>query len=109
MLSPVEAPVKIDLWRPVRFPPPEFMHQQSVKSYQDARAETALGHPATLPGKMLTCVWSCDALPPESTEWRVVVDIRQGGVSIAGYPAEYAGPLPAGQPLAQLRIAELFE
>ena len=110
MLSPGGAPMKIDVWRRVRHPPPDFVHAYTVKSVQDNNEAPSVGHPATLPGKMISWVWLCDGLDmTEADRWHVRVDVRQDGISVPGFPADYRGVAPPGQPLAQLRIAEVFD
>lgn len=111
MISPGPSPLKVDLWRPVRHPPPDFVHAMTVKSAQDVRDEVSPGHPATLPGKMLSLVfYPREYDPGQIDEWRIVLDVRQGSESLPGFPAEYSGPLPpGGEPLAQLRVSEIFE
>jgi hypothetical protein len=109
ILLPGPAPLKIDVWRRVRHPPPELQHVTTLKDLRETRADYYLaGDPSSLIGKVLTWVWVCSHLPPGPDGWRVRVDVRQGDVSAPGYPVEYAGPLPPGRPLAELRIAEPF-
>jgi hypothetical protein len=108
MLEPGAAPIKIDVWRRVRHPPPDMVHSFSVKGIKAAPGYVDAGHPATLVGKVMTWVWSCADLPSPSAQWRVRVDVQQGGRSVENYPAEYWGPLPEGQPLAQLKISEVM-
>jgi hypothetical protein len=110
MLEPSgAAPLKIDVWRQVRHPPPDLIHAYGVKTLQDRGEWFRAGHPATLVGKLVSWIWVCDELPRTTSRWRVRVDVRQGQNSAPGYPAEYSGPLPAGQSLAQLKISEIFE
>ncbi len=107
ILKPGPAPLKIDLWRHVRHPPPEYDHIATIKELREtARIRYTLGEPAALIGKVLTWVWVCSHLEAGHDGWRVRVDVFQDGSSVVGYPVEYAGPLPPGRPLAELRIRE---
>ena len=109
ILEPLRAPLKIDVWRRVRHPPPDLVHAYSVKSAQDPQPSGmrwSAGHPSALIGKVVSWGWTCEGVPPGGGQWRVRVDVMQDGVSLPGYPAEYAGPLPPGAPLAQLKISE---
>ncbi|GEM_PF-4281469 len=107
MLEPGTAPMKIDVWRHVRHPPPDLVHVFSIATAQQLGTSFDAGHPASLMGKVLSWVWVCRDLPATSERWRVRIDIRQEGISVPDYPAEYWGPLPLGQPLAQLKISEV--
>ncbi len=107
ILRPGSAPLKIDLWRHVRHPPPDLAHVACIKQLREsARLWYRAGDPAALVGKVITWVWVCSHLEPDDEGWRVRIDVRQQDKSVAGYPIEYAGPLPRNRPLAELRISE---
>jgi hypothetical protein len=112
--EPGFAPLKIDVWRYVRHPPPDMIHAFTVKALvEDLDSYVEVGPAATLIGKAIRFTWTCDHLPRPAPgtvgRWQVSVDIRQDGRSVAGYPAVYEGPIPPGQPLAQLKVTELVE
>jgi len=108
ILAPGFAPLKIDVWRYVRHPPPDMVHAYSVKSLdEDATGSYDAGQPAALIGKVVSWVWLCDHLRGGATQWHVRVTVEQDGAPVEGYPAEYAGPLPDDSPLAQLKISEV--
>jgi len=106
ILSPGSAPLKIDLWRHVRHPPPELLHVVTIKPLADQGSWFIAGDADSLIGKVLTWVWDCRALPSHEDGWRLRIDVRQAGTSTPGYPVEYSGPLPRRRPLTLLRIAE---
>ncbi len=106
ILRPGTAPLKVDLWRHVRHPPPELMHVATIKAMGDRGPRFGAGDADSLIGKVLTWVWDCSSLPGSEEGWQVRVDVQQGSRSVPGYPVEYDGPLPQRRPLAQLRIAE---
>jgi hypothetical protein len=108
IMAPGSAPLKIDVWRYVRHPPPDVVHAYSVKSIDGDPADWHdAGQPAALIGKVISWVWLCDDLRGGATQWHVRVSVEQDGVPVQGYPAEYAGPLPDNEPLAQLKISEV--
>lgn len=109
IVSPAAAPLKIDLWRYVRHPPPELLHVATIKQQGEPGVWFAAGDADNLIGKVITWVWDCRDLPHDEAGWRIRVDVRQGGVSIPGYPVEYTGPIPRRRPLTTLRIAEPVE
>lgn len=110
ILAPGFAPLKIDIWRYVRHPPPDVVHAYSVKAVNDeSSGYYGAGDAASLVGKVVSWVWICDRLDGGAPQWRVRVDVQQDGVSCPGYPAEYWGPLPEDQPLAQLKISEVVQ
>lgn len=110
ILHPGSAPLKIDLWRHVRHPPPELVHVATIKQLREsARLVYQAGEPAALIGKVITWVWVCSHLQPDEQGWKVRIDVSQGGESVSGYPVEYAGPLPRRRPLAELRISEKIQ
>jgi hypothetical protein len=107
MVRPGLAPLKIDLWRRVRHPPPDLVHVASIAGHKDtARVLYSLGQPAALVGKVLSWAWDTSGLAPSTEGWVVRIDVRQGARSLPGYPVEHAGPLPEGPPLAEVRITE---
>jgi hypothetical protein len=109
ILLPGPAPLKIDVWRRVRHPPPDLDYVASIKELRETREGLyPAGEPASLLGKVLTWQWVCSHLEHDPRGWRVLVDVRQAGRSVPGYPMEYAGPLPPDRPLAELRIIEPF-
>ncbi|MCH9680889.1 MAG: hypothetical protein K0V04_05600 [Deltaproteobacteria bacterium] len=106
IIRPGAAPLKVDLWRHVRYPPPELLHVTTIRAVEDRGPRFSAGDADGLIGKVVTWVWDCSALPPSEEGWQVRVDVQQAGQSTPGYPAEYDGPLPRRRPLSQLRIAE---
>lgn len=110
ILEPGPAPLKIDLWRRVRHPPPELVHVRSIKDLVAGDREFyRVGPPEELLGKVVTWVWVCSHLEPgQSESWRVQVDVRQGGGPVFSFPATYTGSLPVDRPLAELRVGEMF-
>ena len=107
ILEPGAAPLRIDLWRRVRHPPPELAHVRSVKDLRATRKlYYAVGDPSELLGKVLSWVWVCSHLQDRGEHWRVRVDVRQNSASLPGFPVEYGGPLPPGRELAELRVSE---
>ena len=107
ILLPGAAPLKIDVWRRVRHPPPDLNYVASIKELRETREGLyPAGDPESLIGKVMTWLWVCSHLGPDPRGWRLRVDVRQGGASVPGYPYEYSGPLPPGRPLAELRIVE---
>ncbi len=107
ILRPGPAPLKIDLWRHVRHPPPELVHVTTIKGIHEHRGPAwNAGDADSLIGKVLTWIWDCSALPSSEEGWQVRVDVQQDGRSVPGYPAEYSGPLPNHRPLSLLRITE---
>ena len=107
IVAPGLAPLKIDVWRYVRHPPPEMVHAYSVKAVaDDAYGYFPAGNASSLVGKVVVWVWLCEDLQVTEPFWHVRLDVRQDGASTPGFPADYSGALPDGQPLAQLRISE---
>lgn len=107
ILLPRAAPLKIDVWRYARHPPPELLHVATIKPAQEeAGPRFWAGDADSLIGKVITWAWDCSALGTSHKGWKVRVDVRQGGQSTPGYPMEYAGPLPKRRPLSELRVAE---
>ncbi len=107
ILEPGPAPLKIDVWRHVRHPPPDLIHVYTVKSAMDEVAGSYVaGHPTALWGKVISWVWVYEGGDQPARSWRVRIDVQQDGASLPGYPAEYSGPLPPGLPLAHLKISE---
>lgn len=107
ILAPGQAPLKIDVWRYVRHPPPDMVHAYDVKRPgDDARGYFLAGTGASLIGKVVRWSWIWD------DPWQVRIDVRQDGVSVPGFPAGYSGRLGHGAqgPVPRrLRIAELVE
>lgn len=110
ILEPGPAPLKIELWRRVRHPPPDLVHVRTVKDIRgQVRPFYRAGEPEDLVGKVLTWVWVCSHLQPGTAAgWRVRVGVCQGGSPVFSFPAVYSGPLPPDRPLAELRIGEMF-
>jgi hypothetical protein len=106
MVEPFEGPLKIDLWRPVRHPPPEMVHTTSIKGREAMGTAFDAGHPAMLVGKIVTWVWDLRNLPAGARSWRVRVDAQQDGASVDGYPLEFAGDLNPGEVYDDLRVQE---
>lgn len=108
MLMPGVAPVKIDLWRRVRHPPPDFVHAFCLKPAAEdvGDALVTAGHPMKLVGKMISFAFDCKGLEP-GPEWRVLIDVLQDDASVPGYPFVHFGPMPGNHPLAMLKITEL--
>ncbi len=107
ILHPGPAPLKIDLWRHVRHPPPELIHVTTIKAIHDRHDSSwSAGEADSLIGKVLTWIWDCSDLPSSEEGWRIRIDVVQGGRSVPGYPTEYSGPLPQNRPLSLLRITE---
>lgn len=107
ILRPGPAPLKIDLWRHVRHPPPELVHVTTIKAaHERSGTQWRAGGADSLIGKVLTWIWDCSQLPPSQAGWKVRVDVQQDGRSVPGYPVEYDGPLPQRRPLSVLRITE---
>jgi hypothetical protein len=113
IFQPQGAALKVDVWRQVRHPPPELVLAFSVKGLTDEpRAWYVVGPAGALVGKLVSWVWPC-AVPEgagvDFRMWHVRLDVRQDGLSLPGYPVEYSGPLPPGQPLSQLKVSERVE
>jgi hypothetical protein len=107
--SGLGMPLKIDLWRKVRHPPPELVHAKTLKKPQEPVDYTPVPHPAGLIGKVVTWTWNLAGLPNEISAWRIVVDVRQGKASIDGYPVEYRGEFEAGTRYDELKVSESVE
>lgn len=109
IVRPGSAPLKIDVWRHVRHPPPELMHVATIKAAADSGIWFSAGDPDSLIGKVVTWVWDCRDLShgqPGHDQWELRLDVRQGGASLEGYPVKYGGPIPRRRPLTILRVAE---
>lgn len=102
-------PLKIDLWRKVRHPPPELVHAKTLKKSADPVEYYQVAHPAGLIGKVVTWTWNLAGLQEHVTGWRVVVDVQQGESSVEGYPVEYRGEFEAGTRYDELKVSESVE
>lgn len=108
IVHPGPAPLKIDLWRNVRHPPPELIHVACLKGIHEPSGADAwmAGEADELIGKVITWIWDCSELSVAEGDWRVRLDVVQAGRSVPGYPTEYSGRMPRDRPLSLLRITE---
>ena len=102
-------PLKIDLWRTVRHPPPQLVHATTLKKARDPVEYVDVAHPASMVGKVMTWTWDLAGVPQGVKSWRIIVDVQQGGASVEGYPVEYRGDFESGTRYDELKVSETVE
>lgn len=103
------AQLKIDLWRRGRHPPPQLVHAKTVKRPQDENDYVSVPFPQSMIGKEMTWSWDLTGRETKGEGWRILLDVRQAGASVEGYPVEYEGSFDAGERYDELKVSESVE